>query len=56
MLYIKNGNPWSCSFQEVKNAKLLTDDARRRTKTNAIGYLGDSDDLKSYDFKGLISF
>lgn len=28
MLHVENGNNWPCSFQEVINVKLLTDDAQ----------------------------
>lgn len=48
MRHAKNGNKWHCSFQEeVKNVKLLMDDAQRRTKTNmAICHLSHPGDLK----------
>lgn len=37
--------PYACTFQGVKNEKLLTDEARRRTRTMAIGHESDSGDL-----------
>lgn len=51
MLHTKYCNHWPCSFEEVRNVKLLTDGARRPTHEDvrrpiAIGRLSDSGDLK----------
>lgn len=50
MIHIKNGKNWPCSFQEVNNVKLLTDDAQPNDDGPiliAIGQPSDSGEKKN---------